>query len=146
MRMDQWKAVNIWCGKARDPDNLGLANSHPDNEARVFDFVGMLGVPLVPCHEFPTGAPAAFFSVHALKDPGFAAQLRRFIGAGKPVLVTDGLAARLTNQVDLTVQNVQVLPVKVLIYTETPRWWSAQGGALKLPADYAEALRRARTK
>ncbi len=30
------------------------ANSHPENEARVFDFVGMLGVPLVPCHEFPT--------------------------------------------------------------------------------------------
>ena len=34
----------------------------------MFDFVGMLGVPLVPCHEFPADAPAAFFSVHALKD------------------------------------------------------------------------------
>ena len=87
------------------------ANSHPENEARVFDFVGMLGVPLVPCHEFPAQAAAAFFSVHALKDPGFATKLEGFIRAGKPVLVTDGLAARLTNQVDLTAQNVQVLPV-----------------------------------
>jgi hypothetical protein len=34
----------------------------------------------------------------------------------------------------------------VWIYTETPRWWSAQGGPLKLPADYTEALRRARTR
>jgi hypothetical protein len=72
----------------------------------------MLGVPLVPCHEFPTRAAAAFFSVHALKDPGFAAKLQRLIRAGRPVLVTDGLAARLTNQVDLTAQNVQVLSVK----------------------------------
>ena len=88
------------------------ANSHPENEARVFDFVGMLGLPLVPCHEFPTEARAAFFSVHALKDPGFGGQLQRFIRAGKPVLLTDGLAARLTNQVDLTAQNVQILPVE----------------------------------
>ena len=88
------------------------ANSHPENEARVFDFVGMLGLPLVPCHEFPTEARAAFFSVHALKDPGFGGQLQRFVRAGKPVLLTDGLAARLTNQVDLTAQNVQVLPVE----------------------------------
>lgn len=50
--------------------------------------------------------------MHALKDPGFGGQLRRFIRAGKPVLLTDGLAARLTNQVDLTAQNVQVLPVE----------------------------------
>ncbi len=32
----------------------------------------------------------------------------------------------------------------VWIYTETPRWWSAQGKAVKLPEAYAEALRRAR--
>jgi hypothetical protein len=31
-------------------------NSHPENERRVFDFVGMLGLPLVPCHEFPAKA------------------------------------------------------------------------------------------
>ena len=31
----------------------------PENEPRVFDFVGMLGLPLVPCHEFPRPAPAA---------------------------------------------------------------------------------------
>jgi hypothetical protein len=31
----------------------------------------------------------------------------------------------------------------VWIYSETPRWWSADGGPVKLPAAYAEALRRA---
>ena len=85
------------------------ANSHPEKEPRVFDFVGMLGLPLVPCHEFPADAPAAFFSVHALKDPELAARLAKFIAAGKPVLLTDGLGTQLAGKVDLTAANVHVL-------------------------------------
>ena len=87
-------------------------NSHPENEPRVFDFVGMLGLPLVPCHTFPTNAPAAFFSLHALKDPQFTEQLEKFIASGKPVLITDGLADRLQSQVNLQAENVQVLSVE----------------------------------
>jgi len=86
-------------------------NSHPEKELSVFDYVGMLGLPLVPCHEFPAEAPAAFFSVHALKDPDLAAKLSRFIAAGKPVLATDGLAGRLAGKVRLDAPNVQVLRV-----------------------------------
>jgi hypothetical protein len=101
----------------RRRDIIGIAaykppNSHPENEKRVFDFVGMLGLPLVPCHEFPATSPAAFFSVHSLKDPLFAEKLSRFITAGKPVLLTDGLAAKLTNEVRLGMPNVHILPVK----------------------------------
>ena len=88
------------------------ANSHPENERRIFDFVGMLGLPLAPCHEFPTNAPAAFFSMHALKDADFSTNLADFIGTGKPVLLTDGLSQRLTGNVKLDVPNVRVLPAK----------------------------------
>jgi len=88
------------------------ANSHPEDEARVFDFVGMLGLPLVPCHTFPTRAPAAFFSIHALKDADLVPKLGRFIASGKPVLVTDGLAGKLRGQVRLDARNVRILPVK----------------------------------
>jgi hypothetical protein len=87
-------------------------NSHPETEPRVFDFVGMLGIPLVPCHEFPAKAPAAFFSIHALKDPNLIPKLDSFIQSGKPVLLTDGLARALTNSVQLTRSNVHLLPVK----------------------------------
>ena len=87
-------------------------NSHPEKESRVFDFVGMLGLPLVPCHEFPSDAPAAFFSVHALKDGDLPAKLAKFIATGKPVLLTDGLAQRLEGKVDTHAANVRVLPVK----------------------------------
>jgi hypothetical protein len=96
---------------------VGLAaykppNSHPENEKRVFDFVGMLGLPLVPCHEFPARAPAAFFSVHALKDGAFATKLGAFLKSGKPVLITDGLAERLAGKVRLDGHNVRILAVK----------------------------------
>lgn len=88
------------------------ANSHPEKEERVFDFVGMLGLPLVPCHEFPADAPAAFFSVHAMKDPDLPAKLARFIASGKPVLLTDGLADRLAGKLNLTAANVHVISVR----------------------------------
>jgi hypothetical protein len=96
---------------------LGIAaykppNSHPESEPRVFDFVGMLGLPLAPCYEFPGQAPAAFFSLHALKDGELAPKLSAFIATGKPVLITDGLARRLAGQVKLDVANVHTLPVK----------------------------------
>jgi hypothetical protein len=96
---------------------IGLAaykppNSHPEKEARVFDFVGMLGLPLVPCHDFPTNAPAGFFSVHAMKDPELVAKLGMFIKAGKPVLMTDGLTKGLKDCIALEVPNVHVLAVK----------------------------------
>lgn len=96
---------------------IGLAaykppNSHPEKESRVFDFVGMLGLPLVPCHEFPAKAPAAFFSIHALKDPDLVPKLQAFIKARKPVLLTDSLAQALTSRLALDAPNVHILGVK----------------------------------
>ena len=78
----------------------------------VFDFVGMMGVPLVPCHEFPADAPALFLSVHALKDPDLATKLAAYVATGRPVLLTDGLAKRLEGNVATGASNVHVLPVK----------------------------------
>lgn len=103
--------------KIRGRHSTGIAaykppNSHPDTEPRVFDFVGMMGLPLDPCHEFPTNAPAAFFSIHALKDREFAGRLSKFIATGKPVLLTDGLAKRLDGAIDVIQPNVRVLSVK----------------------------------
>ena len=88
------------------------ANSHPEKEQRIFDFVGMMGLPLVPCHEFPADAQAAFFSVHAMKDPQLSDKLTAFIAASKPVLITDGLAAALAGKVNLDKPNVRTLSVK----------------------------------
>ncbi len=88
------------------------ANSHPEKERRVFDFVGMMGLPLAPCHAFPTNAPAAFFSVHALKDADLAGKLAGLAASGKPVLITDGLVAPLAWTLQPDRPNVRILPVK----------------------------------
>jgi hypothetical protein len=96
---------------------LGIAaykplNSEAGEESRVFDFVGMMGLPLAPCHLFPTNAPAAFFSTHALQDPNVVAELNDYIKTQRPVLMTDGLARRLLGQINLMATNVQVLAVR----------------------------------
>lgn len=120
----------------RQREMVGIAaykppNSHPEKEARVFDFVGMMGLPLVPCHDFPEKAPAGFFSVHALKDAELAGRLKAFIASGKPTLITDGLASRIDGQVALDRQNVQILQVQ-----------GEPKSLLKLTQDALDAIRR----
>ena len=85
-------------------------NSDAYNEQYVYDFVGMLGLPLVPAAEISPDAKSAFFPVHALKDPGFPTKLKRMLAAGKPVLITDGLAGRL-NGINLEDENLVILKV-----------------------------------
>jgi hypothetical protein len=103
--------------QVRQRQPLGVAaykppNSSPGQEPRVFDFAGMIGLPLAPCHEFPSNAPALFLSMHALADSNLAAELSQFMRSGRPVLLTDGLARQLGSQVDLSAANVSVLEVK----------------------------------
>ncbi|MGB2864385.1 MAG: hypothetical protein WBC05_13730 [Sedimentisphaerales bacterium] len=85
-------------------------NSDAFDEQYVFDFVGMMGLPLVPTAEINAEAKAAFFPVHALKEPDFTDKLKKMLAAGKPVLITDGLAKRL-NGVDLDSKNLTILKV-----------------------------------
>ena len=85
-------------------------NSDAYNEQYVFDFVGMLGLPLVPTAKIDTDVKVAFFSVHALKDPDFSAKLKKMLDDEKKVLITDGLADRLDG-VNLDDENLIILKV-----------------------------------
>ncbi len=85
-------------------------NSEPHDEQYVFDFVGMLGLPLVPEAEI-RDAEATFLSVHALKDRELVPKLERMMNAGKPLLITDGLRDRLEDQIALDGDSVQILEV-----------------------------------
>ena len=53
-----------------------------------------------------------FLSVHALKDPDLATKLAAYVATGRPVLLTDGLAKRLEENIAAGASNVHVLPVK----------------------------------
>ena len=85
-------------------------NSDADGEMYVFDFVGMLGLALVPAAEVRSDVKAAFFAVHSLKDPAFSGKLNKMLSAKKPVLITDGLAKKLKD-VNLNNENLTILKV-----------------------------------
>jgi hypothetical protein len=86
-------------------------NSEPMNEPYLFSFLGMLGLPLVPSAEIMETSQSAIFTVHSLKEPGFSGKLKTMLVAGKPVVVTDGLAHLLANQELLKDKNLTVLKV-----------------------------------
>jgi len=102
-------------GLVRDKPVKGIMAPKPPNsdahdEQYVFDFVGMLGLPLVPTASVDDTAQAAFLSVHALKDLAFVGKLQRMLAANRPVLITDGLAKRLP---DLDRENKSLTILKV---------------------------------
>jgi hypothetical protein len=52
----------------------------------------MMGFPLVPVEKINTNAKAAFFSVHALKDPVFDEKFLQMLSQNKPVMISENLA------------------------------------------------------
>jgi len=93
-------------------------NSDADGESYVYDFVGMLGLPLVPTAQLGTGAKAAFLPIQAAKDPQLANKLDALLDSGAPVLITDGLAKKLkasvTDRENVTVLRVAGKPKELL--------------------------------
>ena len=88
--------------------DTSLTYAGRDADAYIFNFLGMLGLPLVPTAQLTVEAEAAFLSIHALKDPDYREKLDQLISDAKPVLITDGLAEYLEG---FTNENLHVLEV-----------------------------------
>lgn len=88
-----------------------LPNSEPFEEPYVYSYIGMLGLPLVPSHQINELAETSFFPVHMLKQPGFSGILQRMLDNKKIVVITDGLAIRLTNQALIKHENLSILKI-----------------------------------
>jgi len=60
-------------------------------EGNVWDYLGMLGFPLLPVAEYPAPhtVKTALFTMHALKDPALPAKLKAAVSAGVELLVTE---------------------------------------------------------
>lgn len=85
-------------------------NSPPGANEYIYDFIGMLGLPLVPTAVVPDQARAVFLPFQAAADPGLSAKLDKLAGAGTPLLLTRQLADRLGDRAPAG-GNVQVLDV-----------------------------------
>jgi hypothetical protein len=67
-------------------------NAPAGEESYIFDWLGMVGLPVIPAHEFPGEAQVALFSVHARHDPEFAARARAFLEGGGHAIFTASAA------------------------------------------------------
>ncbi len=66
-------------------------NSDPAGDMYLMDFLGMLGIPLVPVHKFPRDAPVIFLSAQAATDPDLTEHVRKARARGAHLIVTTNL-------------------------------------------------------
>ena len=112
------------------PGHAGTAFWDTGPDEYIFDFMGLLGLPLVPDTQVRTDVPAAFLSYHALSDPELKSRLRAMLKAGTPLLMTDTLARTLAWP-DATEKN-GLMTIKV----PSDAW-----SLMDLPADRLAAIR-----
>jgi hypothetical protein len=66
-------------------------NSEPHGDMYLMDFLGMLGIPLIPVHRFPEGAPVVLLPAQAAADPGLLDHAKRAMTKGTHIIVTTSL-------------------------------------------------------
>ncbi|HPC93946.1 MAG TPA: hypothetical protein PLU87_03325 [Sedimentisphaerales bacterium] len=66
-------------------------NSDPAGDMYLMDFLGMLGIPLVPVHEFPSEAPVIFLPAQAAADPDLYGHVQKARARGAHLILTTNL-------------------------------------------------------
>lgn len=66
-------------------------NSDPGGDMYLMDFLGMLGIPLVPVHEFPGEAPVIFLPAQAAADPDLYGHVQKARARGAHLILTTNL-------------------------------------------------------
>jgi hypothetical protein len=70
-------------------------NTDGDDEAYLLDYLGMLGLPIVPCHLFPKDAKSICLPIQSADDPDIVEQLIAFVENGGTVMFTPGFLEKL---------------------------------------------------
>jgi len=86
-------------------------NSDGDGDRYIYDFVGLLGLPLVSSAAVRDDIPAAFLPMQTLKDPQIMDKLGKMIDSGKPLLVTNHFVERLPESMKFRLANAEMLDV-----------------------------------
>lgn len=66
-------------------------NSDPGGDMYLMDFLGMLGIPLVPVHQFPAKAPVVFIPAQAAADPDLQSKIENALAEGSHIIFTTSL-------------------------------------------------------
>ena len=76
-------------------------NSDPGGDMYLMDFLGMLGIPLIPVHKFPESPPIIFLPAQAAADPDLLSHVKKAMEKGTRVIVTTGLLLALPQASEL---------------------------------------------
>jgi len=76
-------------------------NSEPYGDMYLMDFLGMLGIPLVPVHQFPEAAPVVLLPAQAAADPDLLNHAKRAMAKGTHIVVTTSLLIALPQGAEL---------------------------------------------
>ncbi len=88
-----------------------IPNSDPGNEPYIFDFLGMLGVPLVPSSRIDTDYRSALFATQSWQNDIFPVQFEEFLEENKPVVITSNLQTLLKSRRITVPDSVKVIPI-----------------------------------
>ena len=77
-------------------------NSEPGGDMYIMDFLGMLGVPIIPVSKFPEGAPVIFLPAQAGADPRLLSCVKQACAQGTQVVVTTSLLLGAPDRDELT--------------------------------------------
>jgi len=66
-------------------------NSDPAGDMYIMDFLGMLGIPIVPVHRFPEDAPVIFLPAQAAADPDLLGHINKARSRGADIIFTTNL-------------------------------------------------------
>lgn len=103
----------------------GYKPPHSDNENEyyIFDFMGMIGVPLLPTSVYPENAEVIFLPSQAATDKNLIERIKNSVSNGKTIIVTPGLIKAVENNEQLlklaglqSVEYESQLQVKNLIW------------------------------
>jgi hypothetical protein len=76
-------------------------NSDPAGDMYIMDFLGMLGIPLVPVHKFPTDSPVIFLPAQAASDPNLLDHINKARTRGTDLIFTTNLLIASPHRIDL---------------------------------------------
>ena len=69
------------------------ANSDAGGDLYIMDYLGMFGIPLVPCSQFPTDASVVFLPTQAATDADIADKIDALIAKKATIILTSGFLA-----------------------------------------------------
>ena len=101
-------------------------NSDPASDMYIMDFLGMLGIPLIPVHEFPESAPVIFLPAQAAADPNLLEHINKALSRGAHLIVTTSLLVALPDGNELARMvkvgtNIQSKPIRASLMTLSPK-------------------------